>query len=400
MFTYTNKPRIALIHYWYLTRRGGERVLDVLAEMYPEADIFALLADRKAMAPATAAHRIQTSFLQRIPGAKRHYRSMMALFPLALEQFDLSGYDLVISQEAGMAKGVLTRAKTCHINYCHSPMRYIWEMYHDYKSSAPLGSLGRAFYALSANYLRTMDYMAAARVNNFVASSRNAAIRIRSVYGRSSDIVYPPVDLSQLDSTRVREDFYLVVSPLVSYKRVDLAIAACNRLRRKLVVIGIGPDSDRLKQMAGSTVQFLGHAPDDVVRDYYSRCRAFLFPGEEDIGLTPIEAQGSGAPIIAYGAGGALETVRGILPQDTVRVDSTGLFFSEQTPECLADAISEFERKDSNFCSAVIAQHAAQFGIEHFKRKMAAVVEHHYHDFHLRVHQTNDVSGTTEDTSQ
>ncbi len=216
--------RIALIHYWYLKRRGGERVLDVLAELYPQADLFIMVADKNSMPAATAGHRIETSFLQSIPGIKRHYRSLMALYPLALEQFDLRDYDIVISQEAGFAKGVLTRANTFHLNYCHSPMRHIWEMYHDYKAKAPLGALGKAFYALSASYLRQMDSLAATRVDSFVASSHNAALRIEKTYRRSCEIVYPPVDLGSMDATRTREDFYLIVSPLVEYKRVDLAI--------------------------------------------------------------------------------------------------------------------------------------------------------------------------------
>jgi glycosyltransferase involved in cell wall biosynthesis len=380
--------RVALIHYWYVRRRGGERVLDVLAEMYPHADIFVMVADKGSMLPATSAHKITTSFLQKIPGSKRHYRSMMALYPLALEQFDLRGYDVVISQEAGMAKGVLTRARTFHLNYCHSPMRYVWEMYQEYKSRAPFGALGRAVYALSANYVRQMDCLAATRVNNFVASSRNAERRIRQVYGRSADVVYPPVDLAGLDPGREREDFYLVVSPLVAYKRVDLAIEACNLMRRRLVVIGEGEENGRLRHIAGPMVKFLGRVPDEVVRDHYSRCCAFLFPGEEDIGLAPIEAQGSGAPVIAYGAGGVLETVRGQFPCVGVDGNSTGVFFTTQTVESLAEAMLHFEDHESQFSAECIAAHAAHFAVDHFKEEMAALVEQRYREFNLRTDET------------
>ena len=376
--------RVALIHYWYVRRRGGERVLDVLAEMYPHADIFMLVADKNAILPATAAHKISTSFLQNIPGSRKHYRSMMALYPLALEQFDLRDYDVVISQEAGMAKGVLTRARTFHLNYCHSPMRWAWEMYHDYKRKAPLGAVGRAIYALSAHYVRQMDYLAAVRVTNFVASSRNAQRRIRQVYGRSADVIYPPVDLSGCDPYQKREDFYLVVSPLVAYKRIDLAIEACNRLRRKLVVIGKGEEEGRLRKLAGTTVEFLGGVPDDVVRNYYSKCRAFLFPGEEDIGLTPIEAQGSGAPVIAYCAGGALETVRGFFPGDPVPADPTGIFFAHQTVDSLLEAIGCFEQREREFRAEIIPTHAAQFDVQHFKTEMSALVERRFLEFNLR----------------
>jgi glycosyltransferase involved in cell wall biosynthesis len=350
--------------------------------MYPQADIFTLVADKNVILPATAAHKITTSFLQKIPGSKKHYRSMMALYPLALEQFDLRDYDVVISQEAGMAKGVLTRARTFHLNYCHSPIRWAWEMYHDYKRKAPFGRIGRVAYALSAHYVRQMDYLAAVRVSNFVASSRNAQRRIRQVYGRSADVVYPPVDLSGCDPGQKREDFYLVVSPLVAYKRVDLAIEACNHLRRKLVVIGKGEEESRLRKIAGNTIEFLGGVPDSVVRDHYSRCRAFLFPGEEDIGLTPIEAQGAGAPVIAYGAGGALETVRGYFAGDPAPADPTGLFFADQTIDSVADAIQCFEQRDGQFRAEIIATHAAQFGVDRFKTEMSVLVERLFLEFH------------------
>jgi glycosyltransferase involved in cell wall biosynthesis len=382
--SYLSDRRVALIHYWYVHRRGGERVLDVLAEMYPNADIFMLVADKNTILPATAAHKITTSFLQNIPGVKKHYRNLMAFYPLALEQFDLRDYDVVISQEAGMAKGVLTRAGTFHLNYCHSPMRYVWEMYHDYKQKAPLGGLGRAIYALSANYVRQMDYLAAVRVTNFVASSHNAQRRILHVYGRAADVVYPPVDFSGLDPHQKREDFYLVVSPLVAYKRIDLAIEACSRTGRRLVVIGSGQEGERLRKLGRKTTEFLGGVPDAVVREYYSRCRAFLFPGEEDIGLTPIEAQGAGAPVIAYGAGGALETVRGYFPGDPLSSNPTGVFFADQRIDSLTDAIHFFERHEGRFCAEAIAAHAARFDTEHFKQGMAALVERRLQEFDLQ----------------
>jgi glycosyltransferase involved in cell wall biosynthesis len=216
-----------------------------------------------------------------------------------------------------------------------------------------------------------------------VASSRNAQRRIRQVYGRSADVVYPPVDLSGCHPYRKREDFYLVVSPLVAYKRVDLAIEVCNRLRRRLVVIGKGEEEAGLRRLAGKTIEFLGNVPDDVVRNYYGMCRAFLFPGEEDIGLTPIEAQGAGAPVIAYGAGGALETVRGWFPGDPAPADSTGLFFPQQTVDSLSDAIRRFEQQESGFCNETIARNAAQFGVEPFKREMSALVEKRYLEFNV-----------------
>jgi glycosyltransferase involved in cell wall biosynthesis len=374
--------RIALVHYWYVRRRGGERVLDVLAEMFPQADLYIMVAEPKSMPPATAALKLTTSFLQKIPGAKRHYRKMMPLFPLALEQFNLNAYDLVISHEAGPAKGVLTRTRTCHVNYSHSPMRHIWEMYHEYRNEAPLGALGRAVYALSSNYLRQWDYAAAARVNHFIASSRNGALRIRKYYNRDAEIVYPPVDVSSFSPGEDgREDFYLVVSPLVIYKRVDLAIAACNALGRRLVIIGQGEEEGSLRKMAGRNVEFLGFQPDSIVREHYRKCRAFLFPGEEDIGLTPVEAQASGTPVIAYGAGGALETVRGFYPDDGFQPGASGVFFRHQTVDNMASAIRAFEIAEERFNRGAVAAHAAQFSAENFKLEMARALARVYADF-------------------
>ena len=358
--------KIALIHYWYVRHRGGERVLDVLAETFPQADIFVMVMDRNSLAHSTATHKITTSFLQKIPGAIRHYRKMMFLFPFALESFNLDEYDIVISQEAGPAKGVLTRSHTCHINYCHSPMRYIWDKYHEYRQEAP-GKLGRFVYSLSAHYLRQWDYCAAARVHHFIASSANAASRIWKYYRRDSEIIYPPVDVSTFSGSEKREDFYLVVSPLVVYKRVDLAIQACNQLRRRLVVIGRGEDENKLRKLAGPTIEFLGYQSDQVVRDYYRRCRAFLFPGEEDIGLTPIEAQASGAPVIAFGGGGALETVRGSFAQEDFLDGSTGVFFKSQSADDLVYAILYFEDNEPRFSRRHMEVQAQQFDVPHFK---------------------------------
>jgi glycosyltransferase involved in cell wall biosynthesis len=382
------KLRIALIHYWYVRRRGGERVLDTLAEMLPNADLFVMVAEPRSMPPSTAEHRLTTSFLQRIPGAKKHYRKMLPLFPLALESFNLDNYDLVLSHEAGPAKGVLTRARTCHINYCHSPMRYVWEMYQDYKQQAPGGPLGRAFYALSSHYVRQWDFAAAARVDHFLASSSNAAARIRKYYGRDAMVIYPPVDTARFTPAPRRDDFYLVVSPLVAYKRIDLAVQACNHLKRRLIVIGTGEESHRLRSLAGPTVKFLGNQPDEVVRDHFSRCRAFLFPGEEDVGLTPIEAQASGAPVIAFHAGGAIETVNGAMIDEPFQEGSTGLFFVRQTADELARAIIVFEQYESSFDALDMTANAAKFSSEQFKLRMTAELQSRCEQFFERSHHT------------
>lgn len=367
--------RVAIVHYWFVNRRGGERVVEALAEMFPRADLFTLVLDRAALAPALASRKVTTSFLQKLPGATRHYRKLLPLFPLALEQFCLDDYDLVISSESGPAKGIMTRPHTCHVCYCHTPMRYVWDMYHHYRSTAGGGMLGRALYTLTAHYVRTWDYAASARVDYFAASSSNGAARIRKYYRREAKVIYPPVEIASFSLSNQHDDFYLVVSPLVSYKRVDLAIAACHALKRRLIVIGKGEELPALAKLAGPTVTFLGFQPDDAVRDYYRRCRAFLFPGEEDIGLTPIEAQASGRPVIAYGRGGALETVKGFSAGEAFDPqNATGVFFREQSVESLVEAIQGFEAVESEFRPALIRAQVARFDIGRFKTEMSAFI--------------------------
>lgn len=367
--------RVALVHYWYVRRRGGERVLEVLAEMFPQADIFVLVHDPQALAEPIKAHKITSSFLQKLPQVKKYYRMLLPLFPLALEQFRLDGYDLVISHEAGPAKGVITRPSTCHICYCHSPMRYLWDMYHDYQKSAPLGAVGRAFFGLASHYVRQWDFASAARVDYFAASSENGARRIQKFYGRSSEVIYPPVDVDAFSVADSHDDFYLVVSPLVAYKRIDLAVEACNQLQRPLIVIGDGPERSALQRLAGPSVRFLGYQPSDVVCEHYRRCRAFLFPGEEDIGLTPIEAQAAGRPVIALGRGGARETVIGAYQDASAAPEgATGIFFDGQTVKALAETMLSFEAIEHRFSPPFIRSHAEQFDKRHFLEKMGRFV--------------------------
>lgn len=367
--------RVAIVHYWYVYRRGGERVLEVLAEMFPQADIFMMFMDPSNLASSLRQRTITTSFLQKLPGITRHYRKLLPLFPLALEHLKLDDYDLVISSESGPAKGVLTRATTCHICYCHTPMRYIWDMYHHYRSTSPWGRVGRSLYSVAAHYVRNWDCSAAARVDHFVASSRNGAARVRKYYRRDAEVIYPPVDIGSFSLRDQTEDFYLVVSSLVSYKRVDVAIAACNALRRRLVVIGQGEEMLALQKQAGPTISFLGFQPDQVVREYFRSCRALLFPGEEDIGLTPIEVQASGRPVIAYGRGGALETVAGFYPgEKSCPETSSGVFFAEQTSEALGEAMLAFEEVEKQFHPAFIRKQAERFDVPHFEARFSAFV--------------------------
>jgi glycosyltransferase involved in cell wall biosynthesis len=367
--------RVAIVHYWFVRVRGGERVLEGLAGMFPQADIFTLVLDPKALPPSLQSRKFTTSFLQKIPGIRRHYKKFLPLFPLALEQFRLDEYDLVISSESGAAKGILTRPHTCHICYCHTPMRYLWDMYDQYRAKKGMGIVSRSVFCLAAHYMRMWDLAAAARVDYFVANSKNVATRIFKYYRRSSTVINPPVAVSAGYISPEVQDYYLVVSQLVRYKRVDLAIEACNRLQRPLRVIGEGEEYASLRRLAGPTVKFLGYLPDQKVHENYARCRALLFPGEEDFGIVPVEAQSFGRPVIAFGRGGALETVVGVLPSSSsVPESSTGVFFAEQSAESLAEAIRFFEANENRFSPALIRHHAERFDAPRFKAEMYAFI--------------------------
>jgi glycosyltransferase involved in cell wall biosynthesis len=375
--------RVALVHYWLVRRRGGEQVLEALADMFPQADIFTLVLDPASLGEALRHRRIYTSFLQRVPGIRRHYQKLLPLFPLALENFNLEGYDLVISSESGPAKGVITGSRTCHVCYCHTPMRYLWDMYADYRKNVPGGALGRAFYSIVSHYLRLWDQLSAERVDYFVANSHHVAGRIWNTYRRCAEVIYPPVAVEQYDSGGKSREFYLVASQLIRYKRIDLAIAACNNLGRKLVVIGEGDEFGRLSRMAGPTVTMLGWQPDQVLKDHYSRCRALLFPGEEDFGMTPVEAQASGRPVIAFGRGGALESVRGYFTGDSPCPDPTGVFFEESSVQSLSAAILDFESNEKQFSATKIQAHAQQFSYRRFRSEMSRFLLSRLEQFRL-----------------
>jgi len=371
-----NELRVALVHYWLVNRRGGERVLEALAEMFPQADIFTLVCDPQTLSPGLRSHKIITSFLDKIPLVRRHRRKLLPFFPLAVEQFRLRDYDLVISSESGPAKGVITSSHTCHICYCHSPMRYLWDMYHQYREGRGVGPLSRLVFDLSAHYVRLWDVATASRVDHFVANSENVARRIRKHYRRESRVIYPPVDVSAGYLADSLGDYYLVASPLVDYKRVDLAIQAANRLKRPLRVIGDGEEAKRLRRLAGPTVTILGYVSDQVLRENYAHARALLYPGEEDFGMVPVEAQSFGRPVIAYARGGALESVNGLLPGETLDPQSTtGVFFAEQSVDGLVEAMERFESMESRFSPARIQGHAQSFGVPRFEAEIRAFIE-------------------------
>jgi glycosyltransferase involved in cell wall biosynthesis len=362
--------RVAIVHYWFVRNGGGERVVEALAEMFPQADLFCLFAEPETMTPRLRRHRLTTSFLQRIPGARRWYKQLLPLHPLAIEQLDVSKYDLILSSESGPAKGVLPSPDACHICYCHSPMRYLWDLYPLYRRA--MRPLAGTAFALTTHYLRMWDLASAGRVDHFVANSHNVAGRIRKHYRRDAAVIYPPVDVSSGYVSESVGEYYLVVSRLSGYKRVDLAIDACNRLNRPLRVVGDGDQYKHLRKLAGPSIKFLGRLDDEAVRENYAHCRALLFPGEEDLGIVPIEAQSFGRPVVAYGRGGVLETVRGLMTGDALNVEgATGVFFAEQTVDSLVEAIEFFELVESRFSPSFIRHSVERFNASHFKSEMS-----------------------------
>jgi glycosyltransferase involved in cell wall biosynthesis len=350
--------KVAIIHYWLVGMRGGEKVVEALCDLYPQADIFTHAYAPEMISEKIRKHRIVPTFINSLPGAKKMYKTYLPLMPMALEHLDLHGYDLIISSESGPAKGILAPANAVHVCYCHTPMRYIWNMYHDYRQGA--GRLTRLLMPVLSHYLRMWDVSSAHRVDSFVANSATVAARIRRYYGMDAEVIYPPVDIDAFhiaDPDKIG-DFYLMAGELVSYKRPDLAVKAFNEMGAKLIVIGGGDMLDELRRIAGPTVKVLGPQPFDVLRDHYARCQALIFPGEEDFGMVPVEAMASGRPVIAFGRGGALETV----------VDGeTGLFFEEQSVEAIASAITRF--KSFKVDPVKISDHARKFAIEHFLSK-------------------------------
>jgi glycosyltransferase involved in cell wall biosynthesis len=352
--------RVAIVHYWLLGMRGGEKVLEALCRLLPGADIFTLFYDPERVSPLIRSHRVTASFLNPM---RRWHRSLLPLMPIALESFDLRGYDLVISSESGPAKGVITNSTARHVCYCHTPMRYLWDLYPAYLHEWTRSRIKRAAMAPLANYLRLWDFASAARVGDFVANSENVRRRIWKTYRREATVIHPPVPVETF-RCEPAEDYYLIVSELVPYKRVDLAVRVFANNGRKLRIVGDGPEFSRLRKIATSNVEFCGRVGDDELRTLYARCRAFLMPGEEDFGMTMVEALASGKPVIALGRGGSLEIVP---PQGA-------FFFDSPDEESMATAITRHEANESRIHSTTLISSAARFSEEEFDRRMRAVL--------------------------
>jgi glycosyltransferase involved in cell wall biosynthesis len=350
------QQRVALVHDWLTGMRGGEKVLEVLCELFPDADLYTLVHIPGRVSPAIERHRIVTSFLQKLPAIERRYRYYLPLMPRAIEQFDLSGYDRVISTSHCVAKGVIPGPRATHWSYCHTPMRYIWDQYPEYFGPGRASWMTRIAMRLVRPYLRRWDIATVPRVQHFIANSQNVRERIQRIYHRDADVIYPPVDYEFYSQRPAEYDqetpppFYLIVSALAPYKRIDLAVQAFNRWKQQLLIIGDGPELARLRAMAGPHVNFSGWLDAEPLRWHYAHCQALIFPGEEDFGIVPLEAMSAGRPVVAYRKGGALETVV---------EQKTGLFFDHQTPDSLLEALQRLN--SVRFHPDTIRGHARQF---------------------------------------
>ena len=365
--------KVAIVHDWLVTYAGAERVLEQMLAVYPDADLFSLIDFVPEQERAFLGNRpVRTSFLQRLPGVRRRYRSFLPLMPLAIEQFDLSGYDLVLSSSYAVAKGVITGPDQLHLCMCHSPVRFAWDLQHQYLREAGLEKgVGSMLVRYMLHRLRVWDLRTANGVDGFIAISRFIRRRIWKVYRRRSVVIYPPVDISAFTPGGVREEFYVTASRMVPYKRIDLIVEAFAAMpQRKLVVIGDGPEARRIRSRGARNIEFLGQQPFEILRDHLRRAKAFVFAAEEDFGIAPLEAQACGTPVIAYGKGGALETIWG--PGE---VSPTGIFFQEQSVSSLVNAVEMFERDRGSIDPAACRQNAERFAPQRFRHEFSAYVD-------------------------
>lgn len=366
--------RVCIVHDYLTHIGGGERVLEALAEAFPNAPIFTLVHDTTQVSLRINPRRIRTSFLQKFPGARRSHKYIpLAMMPFAIEQFDLSAYDVILSNTHGFGKGMIVKPGTLHISYCLTPIRYAWDDSHRYVREFSSGELFTYFAPLAISYIRLWDFFGSKRVDQYITLSRYVAARIKKYYHRDATVIYPPVDVDRFSTAASQGDYYVVVSRLVPYKRVDLAIRAAEQLGVPLKIAGTGPELGYLKSIAGPHTEFLGFAPDEDLPALYRNAKALIFPQEEDFGITPLEAAASGIPTIAYAAGGALETVIAM---------KTGIFFNEQTVESLVQAIQICSEHQWN--SEEIRAHAMKFSQERFIAQMKQVVADAWKSFCMK----------------
>jgi len=357
--------KVALVHDYLNQMGGAERVVLALHEMFPDAPLYTSIYDPQRVDAAFQSIDIRTSFMQKFPLVKKHHQPFLPFYPFAMERLDLRGYDLVLSSSSAFAKGIITRPETMHICYCHTPMRWCWN-YDEYVEREHLGRIPRNILPFFISGLRVWDQTSSMRVDHFIANSPVVADRIRKYYRRNAVVIPPPVEVSRFtfDPTSQPEDYFLIVSRFMPYKRIDLAIEACNQLQLPLIIIGSGRDEIRLKRLAGPSIRFMGRLSDQEVLYYYAHCRALILPGEEDFGITPLEAQASGRPVIAYAAGGALASI----------VENvTGTFFHKQSVESLVQVLASFD--EQRYDPQTIYNHALEFDLPRFRRRIQQFIE-------------------------
>jgi glycosyltransferase involved in cell wall biosynthesis len=352
--------KIAVVHDYFTQLGGAEKVAEQLYCMLPDPSLFATVAFRKCMPSGISGVPVKTSWMQNLPGIEKYYRLYFLLYPFAVNDLDLSSYELVLSSSSGYAKGVTTSRDAVHVCYCHTPMRWAWN-FDSYSERESFGFSQRTLLPMLISGLQRWDKDASRQPDHFVANSRVVAERIRRVYGRSAEVIHPPIDVDRFRFSEEREDYYVVLSRLVSYKRIDLAVRACSERKKKLMVLGEGPDRKSLEAVAGPTVRFLGRVSDADAEHVVARCKALLFPGEEDFGMVPLEVAAAGRPTIAFRGGGALETIL---------ENETGLFFDRQTPEDIGDAIDRFEAHQ--WSPDILRNHAEQFSVDVFRERFGA----------------------------
>ncbi|MFH1552539.1 MAG: glycosyltransferase [Candidatus Omnitrophota bacterium] len=374
-----NNIKVAIVHDWLTGMRGGEKCLEVFCELFPEAHLFTLLHAKGSVSPVIENMQIHTSFLQNMPGIAENYRNFLPLFPTAIESFDLKEYDLVLSSSHCVAKGVRSREDALHICYCYTPVRYAWMFFDEYFGSANI--IKKWIISRTISSIRKWDLKSNKRVNCFVAISDNIRKRIKRLYDREADVIYPPVDVDAHIVRSDSENKYLIVSAPAPYKRVDLAIEAFNKSGKRLVVAGSGGDLKSLKKRSRENIEFLGWVDDAKLSELYSSCQALVFPGEEDFGIVPVEAQAHGKPVIAYASGGVLETV---VPLSRSEENPTGVFFNEQTPDALNGAIEEFEKSRAKFNADNIRKNTLRFNVDRFRQEIKEYVEEKYSEHHQK----------------
>jgi glycosyltransferase involved in cell wall biosynthesis len=370
--------KVAIVHDWLYVMRGAEKVLEVFCELYPRADLFCLFHVPGQTSETIERMNICTSFIDRLPFVRRNHRWYLPLFPSAVEKFNLREYDLVLSSSHCVAKGVIPPPKALHISYIYTPMRYVWDLYDDYFGKGRAGFFTRLLVPFFAKRLRKWDVATSARVDSFVAISDCVAQRVKEYYNRDAEVIYPPVDTEKFyPSGKHAQDYYLVVSGLVPYKRIDLAVEAFNRLGFELRIIGTGPEEKKLRKLARSNVKFLGWQTDKIVARHYAGCRALVFPGREDFGIVPVEAMASGRPVIAYGRGGVTESVVPLAEKRGPGQSGppTGIFFNKQSAESFCDAVRLFENNLSRFDPVELRKRALGFDRKVFKQNIAGYIE-------------------------